>query len=101
MDRHESQRLREELRVAMDLKEAANMKDPFTEHMRAPDKEALLDIVHTLDNELRSEHPEHGRIEKLMCLKESLHRVANVVVTPEEELWRGQLDGAVAVMNQA
>lgn len=38
-------------------------------HMKAPEKEALLEIVHTLDDEMRSERPEHSRLDKLICLK--------------------------------
>jgi len=38
-------------------------------HIQAPDKECLLQIVHTLNDEMQSERPEHSRLDKLICLK--------------------------------
>jgi hypothetical protein len=92
--RTESQRLREQLTAAIDLKEASSLKDPFTAHMLAPERAEAVEVDTQLDQELLADHPSHERIEKLIALKDSF-KAAHVDVAPEEAAWREEVDEAM------
>lgn len=92
--RSESQRLREHLSGAMDLKEASSLKDPFTAHMLAPEKAEAVEVDTQLEQELQAERPSHDRLEKLISLKDSF-KAAGVDVAPEETMWRDEVNDAM------
>lgn len=81
--------------VVLCLQEAASLKDPFTAHMEAPDKEELVEIEKEMDGAFVSPRPDHERIEKLLTMQASdvlsqpasaartlPHMVARIVVRP-------------------
>jgi len=91
----------DKIHTAMDLKEAASLKDPFTAHMEAPDKEELVEIEKEMDGAFVSPRPDHERIEKLLTMQSSLGRSAHVKCTPEDEMWRSELNEGVSEMERS
>jgi hypothetical protein len=47
------------------------MKDPFGEHLVAPDKESMIEIERETENVFSSEKPEHEKIDKLLTMQVS------------------------------
>lgn len=47
------------------------MKDPFGEHLVAPDKESMIEIEKETDSVFSSEKPEHEKIDKLLTMQVS------------------------------
>lgn len=85
---------------AIDLKEAAAVKDPFGEHLVAPDKESLVEIEKETESVFSSDRPEHEKIDKLLTMQSKVGRAAHVKCTPEDEMWRDEMNDAVRQMNQ-
>lgn len=90
----------DKIHLAIDLKEAAAMKDPFGEHLVAPDKESMIEIERETENVFSSEKPEHEKIDKLLTMQSNLGRAAHVKCTPEDEMWRDEMNDAVRQMDQ-
>jgi hypothetical protein len=53
------------------LQEAAAVKDPFGEHLVAPDKESLVEIEKETESVFSSDRPEHEKIDKLLTMQVS------------------------------
>jgi len=94
MERVSLQKLHDQLSAVMDIKDAAEMKDPFGNDIEAPHREEVYELNHDLDAEFASPRPNLDRLEKLVCIKEQL-RVRHADVAPEEELWRDQMEDAI------
>lgn len=55
------------------------MKDPFATHMAAPDKEELVEIEKETDCAFLDDRPQHDKIEKLLTMQASAHRLETAV----------------------
>jgi hypothetical protein len=91
----------EKIHMAMDLKEAASLKDPFTEHVCAPDKEEIIEIEREVEGVFTEDKPNHDKVEKLLTMQSSLGRHAHVKPAPEDVMWRDQMEDAVKEMGSA
>lgn len=95
LEHTESQRLRDSLSAALDLKESSSGKDPFVSHQLAAEHQEALAVDDLLTRALEDEeHPTHERLDKLISLRDSF-KAARVEVAPEEQLWREEVDNAM------
>jgi hypothetical protein len=90
----------DKIHMAMDLKEATSLKDPFSTHVIAPDTEAVVELDKEVLSVFESDRPNHDKIEKLLTMQSSLGQHAHVKCTPEDEMWRDQMNDAVRQMDQ-
>lgn len=67
----------------LSVQEATSLKDPFSEHLVAPDKEELVEIEKEVEGVFESPKPDHDKIEKLLTMQVTLQLLLLLVGVPD------------------